>query len=448
MKKILLIGSVLALTSTSVFASQARLLALGMRETDNDGMYHISDARNIFLNPAYINLFSDYATVEFGNTGFNAAAGAPTGTIAATVDQYFQPKAQGGAFRKFGDLVYGVYLGNESNTSSLLRIVGTSSASVFDQTTTLTGAVGTQSKMLQTADNQVDLFIGGDNGIKWAANALYSHGNDESRSAKDTAIATRFGVIGSNWDAHLNLSLASKAEATDTITATGLGIVTPTAVRQEFEGKLGVQVGGSVVVSGNNRIFGYAKHYGWEQTDSFNYSALSAPVRAAIGGQTGTVKGDFTSYYLGWGSHSDVNTTDKLFYSLAAKKTDINAKFATKGEIRHLVVPLTIAYEATATEWLVLRGSIIHNLYGQRDNKGLGSLNPVARSLITGIYGTDGKSTVANSTEVNAGATLKFGNLSVDGLIGTTGTAGAPASKTGVLSFENLLAKTALTYNF
>lgn len=49
-------GSALfALASTSVFASQARLLALGMNETDNEGMYYISDARNIFLNPAYIN---------------------------------------------------------------------------------------------------------------------------------------------------------------------------------------------------------------------------------------------------------------------------------------------------------------------------------------------------------------------------------------------------------
>jgi hypothetical protein len=446
MKKILLIGSALTLISTSAMASQARLLALGMKETDNDGMYHISDARNIFLNPAYVNLYSNYATVEFGKFGAKAATTPTTAPGAATVDQYQEPKAQGGAFRTVGDLVYGVYLGNESNTSSLLRVVGTSAAAILDGATSLTPGLtfgaGSSSKMLQTTDNQVDIFIGGDAGIKWGANALYAHGSDETRSAKDTAIATRFGLIGSNWDAHLNLSLASKAESSDALTFVSAPL--NETVRQEFKGKLGVQLGGSYVITGNNRVFGYVKHYGWEQTDSYSKYASFA----GIGGQSGTVKGDFTSYYLGWGTHTDVNTTDKVYVSLAAKKTDVNVKFASKGEVRHLVVPLTLSYEATATEWLVLRGSIIQNIYGKRDNKGLGSLNLVAQGLITPIYGGNGKTTLANSTEVNAGATLKFGNLALDGLVGTTGSTGTSNSKTGVLSLENLLTKAALTYNF
>lgn len=449
MKKLLLITSALTLISTSAMASQARLLALGMKETDNDGMYHISDARNIFLNPAYVNIYNNYVTTEYGRFGAQASA---LGTdSSATIDSSVSPKAQGGFFTKQGDLVYGLYLGNESNTSSLLRIVGTSSVAAMNGTTTLAKPpIGTVSKMLQSTDNQVDFFVGGDNGIKWGANALVAIGKDDARKGKDSAFATRFGVIGSNWDAHLNLSLASKAEATDSVTATGLGVVTATDVHHEFKGKLGIQVGGSYVLSENSRVFGYVKHYGWEQTDSFNHSLLPGAVQAGIGGQTGTVKGDFTSYYLGWGSQYDMNTTDKVFVSFAARKTDINAKFSTKGEVRSLVLPLTVGYEARATEWLTLRGSIIQNVYGHKDNKGSASMNPVARGLITKIYGTDGKGTVANSTEVNAGATLTFGNLSVDGLVGTTDSAGtlSDTSKTGLLSLSNLLTKVAVTYKF
>lgn len=450
MKKLLLITSALTLISTSALASQARLLALGMKETDNDGMYHVSDARNIFLNPAYVNVYSNYVTTEYGR--FGAPATVLTGNMSgATLDNSIAPKAQGGFFSKYGDMVYGFYLGNESNTSSLLRIVGTSSVAAMNGTTTLASPpVGTVSKMLQSTDNQLDLFIGGDTGIKWGANALVAIGKDEARKGKDSAIATRLGVIGSNWDAHLNLSLASKAEATDSVTATGLGIGAATDVKHEFKGKLGIQVGGSYVLSGNNRAFGYVKHYGWEQADNFNHAALPGAVRTAIGGQNGTVKGDFTSYYLGWGTHYDMNTSDKVFVSLAGRKTDVNAKFTTKGEIRHIVVPLTIGYEAKATEWLTLRGSVIQNLYGQKDNKGLASLNPVAKSIITTIYGADGKGSIANSTEVNAGMTLTFGKLAVDGLIGMTDTTGASTttSKVGILSWSNLGTKVAATYNF
>jgi hypothetical protein len=448
MKKLLLIGTAAMLVSTSVFATQARLLALGMKETDNEGMYHISDARNMFLNPAYVNLYPNEIVAEWGSKGFNASA---AGTASnATVYRTNAPKAQGGAFHKFGDLVFGVYLGNESNTSSLLRIAGTSAAAA------LNGAGGnpTASQMLHTADNVVDVFVAGDAGVKWGVDASYAAGKNETNSSKDSSGAVRMGVLTDTWDAHLNVSVNSKSEATDVVTPLGSGALSET-VNHKFEGKLGFQVGGSYVITGNNRVFGYVKHYGWEQSDSYSkYTALQAATAgtaAASGGQQGTVKGDFTSYHLGWGSHSDVGTTDKVYYSVAARKTDINLKFNTKGEVRHIAIPLTIGYEAVANEWLTLRGSIIQNLWSQRDNKGLGGLNVVGRSLITGLYGNNGKATLANSTEVNAGATLTYGQLSVDGLIGMTAPSrgGTVQEKNqGVFALDNLSSSVAVTYKY
>jgi hypothetical protein len=449
MKKILIIGTALALVSTAAMASQARLLALGMNETDNEGVYHISDSRNIFLNPAYINLYPNQVEFDWGSVGQYASAG---GVTSATLNNNTSsPKAQGGVFKKYGDFVYGLYLGNESNTSSLLRVAGTSAIAVMNGTTTLPNT-GTASKMLATSDNQVDLFFGGDNGLKWAVNPVITMGKDDARKSKDSGYSVRGGVIGSGWDAHLNLSLGSKSEATDSVTATALGVVTATDVYQEFKGKIGFHVGGSYVLSGNNRVFGYVKHYGWEQTDGFTYSAGQ---QAGIGGQNGTVKGDFTSYYLGWGSEYDVNTTDKLFASFAAKKTDINLKFSNKSEVRHLVIPLTIGYEAQATGWLTLRGSVVQNIYGNKNNTNIDNygatgtrVNKVGSTLIKNIYGSTGKGTIANSTAVNAGATLAFGQLSVDGLLSTTSSAGAASTKTGILSLANLETSVGVTYKF
>lgn len=429
MKKLLMIGSALALISTSAMASQARLLALGMKETDNDGMYHVSDARNIFLNPAYINIYNNYVTTEYGQNGF-----LPVATSSVSLDRDTAPKAQGGFFTKQGDFVYGLYIGNESNTSALLRAAGTSAIAITNQ------VANGGPKTLQSADNQFDLFFGGESTYKWAVNTTYASGKNDARKEKDSAIALRSGLIGSNWDAHVNLSLASKAEADESILLpVALGGATVN-VKQEFKGKLGFHIGGSYVYSGNNRVFGYVKHYGWEQVDSFTgYSAGTAA--AGIGGQNGTVKGDFTSMHAGWGTHYDTNSTDKVFVSLSARKTDINLKFTTKGEVRNLILPISIAYEAKANEWLTLRGSVAQNLWGTKDNKGLAGLNQIAKPLIEGTYGGgNGKGSYAASTEVNGGATFSFGKLTVDGLIG--------AKATGSLKTDDLLTRAAVTYKF
>jgi len=404
MKKIIMIGSSLLLLSSSVFATQSRLLALGMKETDNDGMYYIADARNMFLNAAYINLYSDQLVTEYG------AAGKALGGK-GTLDTAPQPKAQGGVFKKYGPLNYGVYLGNESNTSSLLRLAASTDAT----------------KILQTADNQLDLFVGGEAAVKWGVDVVYSNGKDETAGSKDNALATRFGVIGSNWDAHANISLASKSSRTD--------------VDQEFKGKLGLLTGGSYNVVAGGKVFGYYKSFSWDQ-------------KRATGAMVG---GDFSSYYAGYGQEVAVNGNDKVFVAVSLKKTDLNLNLPTKLEVRHLIIPVTLSYEARANEWLTLRGSVIQNIYGKKDNKGLAignaDINNTAIGVVSGTYGANGKATISNSNEVNAGATLTFGKLAIDGLIGTTSSAGFDEStagngKKGVLSWSNLVTKAALTYKF
>lgn len=454
MKKIMLIGStLLVLSSSAVFASQSRLLALGMNETDNDGMYNISDSRNVFLNPAYANIYSNLATLEFGNHGLYVGPDATGATTTpATVWQAKTPKAQGGVFKKYDNFVFGLYFGDESNTSSFLRLAATSTASALNKFISTKEA-----KMLQTADNQIDLFVAGENTLKWGADFIFAQGKDDARTGKDLSIATRLGLIGSNWESSLAVSLASKSSSTDSVTL--LGATTNEVVSQEFKGKIAVQLGGAYNLAPSTKVFGYVKTYGWDQSDSYTkYATLrataagsgNASIIGAVGtsGQMGTIKGDFTSYYAGIGNELAVNNGDKVFSSFAMRKTDINLKFTNKTEIRNLIFPLIVGYEAKATDWLTLRGSVVQNIYGTKNNTNESNVNVVAKTLISQTYGTDGKATIANSTVVNAGATLNFGQLAVDGNIGTTSTTGATASNTGVLSASNLQTTVAMTYKF
>jgi len=449
MKRLVIVSGALALFTSTAFATQSRLLALGMKETDNEGLYYIQDSRNIFQNPANINLFSNQLVMEYGKYGRLLSA---SGSTRVTLDTNAKPKAQGGFVKRYGDLNYGFYYGNESNTSALLRLVGTSAAAAANGTLGVSGP--SASKQLQSADNQLDFFVGGDRDLKWGANLVLAMGKDETNSAKNSAISSRFGVMDKKWDAHLNVSMGSKSSATDTVAVSGGATVSSTTINHEFKGKLGVQVGGSYLLNESLRAFGYIKHYSWEQSDDYAYSAGQI---AVLGGQQGLVKGDFTSYYAGITQDYSFNSTDKVFLTLSLKKQDINMQFTNKGEVRHIVVPVTVAFETAATEWLTFRGSIIQNVYGQKNNKNLSNLNVVARSVITSTYGANGKATLDNSTEVNAGASLKFGSVTIDGVVSTTDVARNAAdtassnvsdTKKGSLSLDNLMTRVALTYNF
>lgn len=456
MKKLLTVGSALMLLSTSAFATQSRLIALGLKELDNEGSYYIQDNRNIFLNAAAVNDVGDSIIMEYG------ASGRLLSSNNTSVEQLDQPKAQGGFFKKAGDYTYGFYYGNESNTSSLIRIASSSAASiVLGGITVAAGGVTLNSpKMLATTDNQLDLFFAGSSGdYKWGTNLLFSSSKDDVNIKKDQALAFRLGVKADKWDAHLNMSVLGKAESTDTITSTYPGVAGTSTIVQESEGKLGVHVGGSYNLSSEDKIFGYVKTFAWEQKDSYNAYAL--PTAAAgnfiPGGQNGTVKGNFTTIQLGWGKAAKVNETGTLFTSVYARHTSIDLKFANKTEVRNLVVPVTIGYEAVATDWLTLRGSIVQNIIGTRDNKNFNSANVVARSLVAGTYGANGKGTLNNSTEVNAGATLTYGKLAVDGVVGITSasrvgsnstTTGTPNKTQGPFALDNLASKVAVTYNF
>lgn len=417
MKKTLGLGLVLLLLSNNAFATKARLLALGMDETDNEGSYYIDSVRNIFLNAANVNDFGNTLIFEWGDKGANPQAA----NTQASIDTDNKPKAAGGFLMNAGDYVWGLYLGNESNTSSLLRIVGSAEGSE------------NTADLLQSSDNQVDLFLGSEaNGIKWGANVVYTKGEDKENVRKDSGYAVRLGAATDSWDAFVNASVGGSAE----------GEYGATPDTHKFDGSIGIHVGGGYNVSEEGKVYAYIKQFGWEQTDSSPATVANAK----------SVDGSFTTYALGYG-HTMKTDVGTFYSNIYYRMKEIEVKFASAAKAENTELPITFGYEAAATSWLTLRGSVTQNIMGSRkndySNKGL---NAVAAGVAAGEFGanTAGKKvSQRDSTSVKAGASLNFGQLVVDGLIGTE-VGGTPVSRTSgsSLKLDEVLARVGATYSF
>ena len=156
MKNLLLVLS-LVITASPAFASRARLESLG---EGKNGSYYINDGRNIFLNPASINGYKKKLFLELG-----AAAG--------TTDTLATQKVQGGFTNTFGDFVYGIYMGKESD-----RLL-----------TAANGATGVALGLI-APDHSVDFFFGGEtSSFKYGLGLIYAGALLDNNTAKDTASA-------------------------------------------------------------------------------------------------------------------------------------------------------------------------------------------------------------------------------------------------------------------
>jgi len=424
MKKQLILGAALAVLATPAFATRARLLALGESQTNLTGSQYIADNRNIFLNAAYLNNYSDMVYFELGGQGSDVLGTAATTRFA---DSDTSQQAEGGVFMKAGALNYGVYYGRESAYANEIR----SYTRLFNEDI--------------HEDNQIDLFVAGEAGVKWGANLTYSKSEDDSNNSEQDSLAARGGVMGTNWEGFLNVSLSNKA---------GLDAVGNPG-KDEFEGKLGYELGGTYDLNGL-KIFGYWRHATWEQESD---SQLANPNTASDGSAyIGKADGTYNKYLVGVGRTEKISDRGTLFTKVSVDMTKRNLDTDDDGEanLDDTTVPVVIGMEYDAESWLTLRGSIVQNIYGQTDNDYDDSLITAGVSQVVLGDRKPEKRTIANSTNVNMGATLKFGELAIDGIVGTNNGAGSVsnnagsfnAQKKGVLATDNLMSRVSMTYKF
>jgi len=386
----------LSILSTSAYATKARLQGLG--EDVEDGTFYIHDDRAVFMNAAQVNNYSNKMLLEWGNQATATAGASSADTIQTT-------EAQGGMFFKTGNLNYGIYLGNESNTANLLRISADSGAT----------------PNFNKNDNVVDLFVGGGSDLMWGASFNYAKYEDMqgANQITDDAMGIRLGVMKDLWEAYANVSL--KGEAEDKV------------AQDKFDGKGAYHLGGSYGLNEESKIFASYKTSKWDiKQSTTTYGASYSRIDAGYG----------LTKEMGIGT---------LYTSLRFNTINVEVKHPSgTATFKRKIIPIQIGYEFKANSWLTLRTGISQNLYGEVDQKNLANINATARTLVTSGYGNagktaDGKSSFIDSSNVNAGATFDFGTISLDGVLGYNT---ALSAENGKFNLTDMMARVGMTYNF
>ena len=421
MKKQLIAIAGLAIISSPAMATKARMLALGENINDNIGSLYFSDSRNMFQNAAYINDYKDMIILEWGANG-------ASNSVSPKADSDKTPQAEGGFTRSAGQYAYGLYIGGESPYTNELR--GYSRGLINDSF---------------HQDNQIDAFFGGASDMKWGVNVTYSNSKNESQKAKQESASLRLGVIQGKLEGFANIALKNQASI-QSVAGAVPSAATPNGGKDKFDGKGGLELGATYDAS-VVKVFGYVRHASWRSdTDSVN--SVTAPYTA----YTGKFDGSYWLYQVGVGKEHKLSDKAKLFTKLEylnfmrTVKPQSGTANGDKIQLDDYRVPVTIGLEYDAESWLTVRGSVVQNVISQVDNNYDGNEANVSSGVLS--KRPAGKRSVANSTNVNAGLTLKFGELSIDGVVGTQGTANSTADEKGVLSLSNLASRVAMTYKF
>ncbi len=392
MKRQLTVALGLVVIATPAFATKARMEALG---EDSFGSYYINDNRNIFLNPARITENKDFVTYEFGKGGDVTA-----------VDAASSPRAGGGFAKSHGNMVYGLHFGDSSPSTGALRNVSN-------------GVLGGTSNLQE--QQPWDFHVGGDAGMKWGASVTYEQFDGTVGAGAGTRLASnglrvRGGVLMGDLDLFAHVSL--KNEAKD-------------FAGNSVEGDMGLFFGAGYMLN-NYKLFA-------------DYRMIGAEYRGTVAGMnTNKEDIDTTILRVGAGRQERLNDRATLFAKAMVNRTTVeddgNSTLGAAGDVTQYTLPLTIGLEYAATSWLDLRASVVNNVWSQSE------VDPKAGSK---------SSEHVNATAVRAGASLKFGEFSVDGLIatddgaaGTAVNADGSTDASGTIRTDALMTRVSMIYRF
>lgn len=346
---------------------------------------HLSDVQHMFERPYEVTNHGELATFEFG------AAGA---------------KAEGGFIRQVGGegSYLGFYLGRKP--SALTTIVDAVAAS---------GAAGAAAATAfnSTLDNGFNVVYGSKAGdITWGANLYYLSSNKktaltvgaplgDATDRKANVAGVSFGAEAGQWEANAVVGLMGESKfASSTL-------------------------GDDVSLKSNMNLL----LRGAYKMDTMYYYAQYGMTGAKldVAGNDSKIEGNDIRIGL-------VNTHKKdgvdFFYGVAYKMTTQKSNDGDD-KVETSSLPVIVGVEAEAASWLVFRGSITQNVL-------LGS----TKTTTGGVAG-DSDTISANNT-VAAGAGLKFGKFTMDGVL----KAGSNANGDFGLDGANFITEASLTYNF
>ena len=248
-------------------------------------------------------------------------------------------------------------------------------------------------------------------GIQWGAKLHYASANSETTGAtkkEHSALGLGLGIIMGHLEASVNLGLSDESKVGN-------------ADGDKFD-NTGVEV---AVGYGLGDLTVFAEY----DSDTIKYK----------NGTAAEIKSTRNAIEVGVAKTHEISSTARVtcaleFHSTKSKDTPASGDPTEKTDTS---LPLELTFETEANTWLTLRGSVSQPIFINNTETKTGA--------------TTSKSTESNKTMVNAGATLSFGKLKLDGSIGTTGGtrgSGAVGTKQGVLALDNLMARVGVHYWF
>lgn len=171
-KRLLVVMVAMSVLATSnAFASRARLLVMGsgdggaiLGSNGNNGSFYYDDAYNVFYNPAYVNDFKNWGTIEKSN--------------------FPGSSAQGGFVGSFMNWNVGAYFN---------RIEG------------VTGTYGASNNSMRP----IDFLIGGDMGVKFGLGVTWA-GRKLDTDNSDTDLQLRAGVSVADFEPFVHFKIIGK----------------------------------------------------------------------------------------------------------------------------------------------------------------------------------------------------------------------------------------------
>ena len=239
-------------------------------------------------------------------------------------------------------------------------------------------------------NNNVDLFLAGEHAVKWGVGFSYSATEKENagNKAKQNTSSLRLGASQDSWAAHLNLGLSGKAEGT---------IDSNNVITEDdtFEGKGSYSLGAIYHLSQGSVFLDYStKKDEW-----------------TVGGTDGD--SEVKSMSLGWHRGHDMGDNGMWFYAVSYDTQEV------VDGAEDSALNATVGFEAQGNSWLTLRGSVAQRVF---------------------INNIKDAGSVPNTTKVAAGASLNFGNLSLDGSFSQAGS--------GQFGTNDVFSNASLSYRF
>ncbi len=382
MKQLLIVA--VALASVNVFASRARMIALG-------NSAHLIDTQTVLSNPADIMMMGDYANFESGlqNTETQVADCDPvTAGLQPCNNNLQYGNNEGSISRSMGMSKLGLAIGFQSKNASVWGLRNLS----------LTGISGIKSQQ-----NPVNLTWGMKmDEMNLGATLVYSNYNDKAADIKESSSGVRLGMRMGMWDAKLGVGLGNTFSNSN----------------NKFKGTTGISGGAGYMMDGTY----------------FNGAFETAGFKTEDGAGTEKIKYNASNFTFG-ALNTHKMEASELFYGIALSNTVSKSEVIATGvetKTTTSALPITLGMEVDAATWMTLRGSI-------KQSTLINSKKVEASGSTSSETGPD-----LNNTVASVGAGLKFNKLTVDGTLqGLTG-----GAATQELNGNKLLGTVGVTYMF